>query len=124
MALPQLGKYLPGKVLALAGHVAMAKGYGASGKVIASVLVLLQFLAILASILLSLAALALHGPQSPGAALPGAAAGNLPPPSAGVKPDADTGVRRAAQRLAERARETGNPTDVMAYMRARRARAG
>jgi hypothetical protein len=59
-----------------------------------------------------------------GAALPGAAAGNLPPPSAGVKPDADTGVRRAAQRLAERARETGNPTDVMAYMRARRARAG
>jgi uncharacterized membrane protein YbhN (UPF0104 family) len=65
VALPQLGKYLPGKVLALAGHVALAKGYGASGKVIASVLVLLQFLAILASILLSLASLALSTAEAP-----------------------------------------------------------
>ena len=72
VALPQLGKYLPGKVLALAGHVALAKGYGASGKVIASVLVLLQFLAILASVLLSLAGGAMHAPQGPATALPGA----------------------------------------------------
>jgi hypothetical protein len=65
VALPQLGKYLPGKVLALAGHVAMAKGYGASGKVIASVLVLLQFLAVLASILISLAAVAVRAAEAP-----------------------------------------------------------
>jgi len=58
------------------------------------------------------------------ALLAGTGAAGLPPPSAGVKPDGLGGVRRAVERLALRARETGNPTDVMAYMRARRARAG
>jgi hypothetical protein len=62
--------------------------------------------------------------EAAGAGSPGAAAGNLPPPSAGAKPGGSGAVRRAVDRLAERARETGNTTDVMAYMRARRACTG
>jgi len=50
--------------------------------------------------------------------------GSLPPPSAGAKPDNPGSVRRAVERMADRARETGNLTDVLTYMRARRARAG
>ena len=45
---------------------------------------------------------------------------SLPPRTAGAKPAADA-PRRAADRLADRARQTGRPGDVLTYMRARRA---
>lgn len=45
----------------------------------------------------------------------------LPPRTSGAKPAGENAPCRAAQRLAERARQTGNTGDVMAYMRARRA---
>jgi len=44
----------------------------------------------------------------------------LPSMTAGARPASDDGPRRAAQRLADRARETGRHGDVLAYMRARR----
>lgn len=47
----------------------------------------------------------------------------LPPRTAGAKPAGESDPRRAANRLALRARETGTPGDVMAYMRARRGAA-
>ncbi|MBE3070498.1 MAG: hypothetical protein IMZ66_09720 [Planctomycetes bacterium] len=47
----------------------------------------------------------------------------LPPRTAGAKPAGESDPRRAANRLALRARETGTPGDVMAYMRARRGTA-
>jgi len=60
----------------------------------------------------------LRGAASTG---PSPAPSSLPPPTAGAKPAGDHTPRRAAQHLAERARQTGSATDVMAYMRARRA---
>ena len=60
----------------------------------------------------------LRGDASTG---PSPAPSSLPPPTAGAKPAGDHTPRRAAHRLAERARQTGSATDVMAYMRARRA---
>jgi len=54
-------------------------------------------------------------------AAPSPVSSSLPPPTAGAKPAGDHAPRRTAQRLAERARETGSTADVMAYMRARRA---
>lgn len=59
-------------------------------------------------------------PARIGAAASGAAA--LPPPSAAPRPAADAAPRRAAERLADQARRSGNPADVMAYMKARRGR--
>ena len=56
---------------------------------------------------------------APLAAGPGRA---LPPPTAAVKPAAANEPRRAAARLAEQARDSGNAGDLMAYMRARRGR--
>ncbi len=47
----------------------------------------------------------------------------LPPRTAGARPSAPAGPHRAADRLADEARRTGRTTDVMAYMRARRASA-
>lgn len=44
----------------------------------------------------------------------------LPPRTAGAKPASDDAPQRAAERLADRARETGRHGDVVAYMRARR----
>jgi len=44
----------------------------------------------------------------------------LPPRTSGPKPAGDDAPRRAAERLAEQARQTGSPRDVMAYVRARR----
>jgi hypothetical protein len=44
----------------------------------------------------------------------------LPPPTAGAKPAGDDAPRRAAERLADRARQTGSPRDLAAYMRLRR----
>ncbi len=44
----------------------------------------------------------------------------LPPKTAGAKPASDDAPRRAAQRLADQARQTGQTGDVLAYMRARR----
>jgi len=44
----------------------------------------------------------------------------LPTKTAGAKPAAADAPRRAAQRLADQARQTGRPSDVLAYMRARR----
>jgi hypothetical protein len=52
----------------------------------------------------------------------GAGAGRgLPPRTAGAKPAGADAPRRAAERLADEARRTGNAKDVMAYMRARRS---
>jgi hypothetical protein len=48
----------------------------------------------------------------------------LPPMTAGPKPASDEAPQRAARRLADRARETGRPGDVLAYMRARRGGTG
>jgi hypothetical protein len=45
---------------------------------------------------------------------------SLPPMTAGAKRPSDDGPRRAARRLADRARESGRHGDVLAYMRARR----
>jgi hypothetical protein len=45
---------------------------------------------------------------------------SLPPPTAGPKPAGDGAPRRAAERLADRARQTGSPRDLAAYMRLRR----
>jgi len=45
----------------------------------------------------------------------------LPPRTSGPKPAGDDAPRRAAERLAEQARQTGSPRDVMAYVRARRS---
>jgi len=45
---------------------------------------------------------------------------SLPPQTAGPKPASNDGPRRTAGRLADRARETGRHSDVLAYMRARR----
>jgi hypothetical protein len=56
------------------------------------------------------------------APLPAGPSRALPPPTAAVKPAAANEPRRAATRLAEQARETGNAGDLMAYMRARRGR--
>lgn len=47
----------------------------------------------------------------------------LPPKTAGARPASDDAPQRAADRLAERARETGRHGDVLAYMRARRGAA-
>jgi len=44
----------------------------------------------------------------------------LPPKTAGAKPASDDAPRRAAQRLADHARQSGRHGDVLAYMRARR----
>jgi hypothetical protein len=44
----------------------------------------------------------------------------LPPRTSGAKPAGDDAPRRAADRLAEQARQTGSPRDVLAYVRARR----
>ena len=44
----------------------------------------------------------------------------LPPRTSGPKPAGDDAPRRAAERLADQARQTGSPRDVMAYVRARR----
>ncbi|HUU09061.1 MAG TPA: hypothetical protein VM431_00805 [Phycisphaerae bacterium] len=54
-------------------------------------------------------------------ARPAAVAPPLPPRTSGAKPAGENAPGRAAQRLAERARQTGSPGDVMAYMRVRRA---
>jgi hypothetical protein len=48
---------------------------------------------------------------------------HLPPKTAGARPASDDRPQRAARRLADRARETGRPADVLAYMRARRGAA-
>jgi len=45
----------------------------------------------------------------------------LPPPTSAAKPAGDGSPRRAAERLAGQARQTGSSRDLMAYMRARRA---
>jgi len=45
----------------------------------------------------------------------------LPPRTAAVKPAGDSAPRRATERLATEARRTGNPRDLMAYMRVRRS---
>ena len=45
----------------------------------------------------------------------------LPPRTLAPQPPAQGSPRRQADRLAEQARQSGNPTDLMAYMRARRA---
>jgi galactokinase len=45
----------------------------------------------------------------------------LPPRTAAAKPSSQPPVRRIADRLAEQARQSGSATDLMAYMRARRA---
>jgi len=45
----------------------------------------------------------------------------LPPRTLAPQPPAQGSPRRLADRLAEQARQSGNPTDLMAYMRARRA---
>jgi TolA-binding protein len=58
-----------------------------------------------------------------GPVVPPTAPGRLPPPSAGPKSDLAGGVRRATERLADRARESGSSSDVLAYMRSRRGRA-
>ncbi|HUU92837.1 MAG TPA: hypothetical protein VM238_16725 [Phycisphaerae bacterium] len=60
----------------------------------------------------------LRGAASTG---PSPAPSSLPPPTTGAKPAGDRAPHRTAQRLAERARQTGSAGDVMAYMRARRA---
>lgn len=44
----------------------------------------------------------------------------LPPPTAAARPAGAAAPQRAALRLADQARQTGNPRDLMAYMRARR----
>ncbi len=44
----------------------------------------------------------------------------LPPGTAGAKPPGPAPAGRAVEQLAERARRTGQPSDVAAYMRARR----
>ncbi|MBL7140764.1 MAG: hypothetical protein ISS74_07630 [Planctomycetes bacterium] len=44
----------------------------------------------------------------------------LPPKTSGAKPAGADDPRRASERLADRARTSGRPGDVMAYMRARR----
>jgi hypothetical protein len=49
------------------------------------------------------------------------AARGLPPRTAAAKPAGDAAPKRAADRLADRARRSGNPTDLAAYMRARRS---
>lgn len=49
------------------------------------------------------------------------AARGLPPRTVAPQPPAQGSPRRLADRLAEQARQSGNPTDLMAYMRARRA---
>jgi hypothetical protein len=49
------------------------------------------------------------------------AARGLPPRTVALQPAAQGSPRRLADRLAEQARQSGNPTDLMAYMRARRA---
>ena len=51
---------------------------------------------------------------------PSPAPSPLPPPTASAKPAGVQAPRRAAQRLAERASQTGSTGDIMAYMRARR----
>jgi len=56
----------------------------------------------------------------PASGHPAGAPPALPPRTAGSKPAGENDSRRAAQRLAERARESGSLGDVMAYMRARR----
>jgi hypothetical protein len=45
----------------------------------------------------------------------------LPPRTVAPQPPAQASPRRMADRLAEQARQSGAPTDLMAYMRARRA---
>ena len=62
-------------------------------------------------------------PAGRGAASVRGPAPALPPRTAGAKPAGESDSRRAANRLALRARETGTPGDVMAYMRARRGAA-
>ena len=49
-----------------------------------------------------------------------AASRGLPPRTVAPQPPAQGSPRRLADRLAEQARQSGNPTDLMAYMRARR----
>jgi len=49
-----------------------------------------------------------------------AATRGLPPRTLAPQPPAQGSPRRLADRLAEQARQSGNPTDLMAYMRARR----
>jgi len=58
----------------------------------------------------------LRGTPRSSAARPAA----LPPKTSGAKPAGADDPRRAAQRLGDRARTSGRPGDVMAYMRARR----
>jgi len=45
----------------------------------------------------------------------------LPPRTAAAKPAGDRTPRRATERLANQARRTGDPRDLMAYMRVRRS---
>jgi len=56
--------------------------------------------------------------RSPAPSSPG-----LPPQAGGARPAAAGAARRTVDRLAEQARRTGQPADVMAYMRARRTAA-
>ncbi len=49
-----------------------------------------------------------------------ALAQGLPPRTTGVKPAGGNAHRRGLDRMADQARRTGHPKDVMAYMRARR----
>ena len=58
--------------------------------------------------------------RGPAAARQSTGSPALPPRTAGVKPAGENAPRHAAQRLADRARETGSPGDIMAYVRARR----
>jgi len=59
-------------------------------------------------------------PHLRGSAAPRRTDASLPPPTSGPKPAGNEAPSRAADRLAEQARQTGSPRDVMAYVRARR----
>jgi len=62
----------------------------------------------------------LRGETSSGAAAPAASGSGLPPRTPGIKAGSASAHRRFLDRLADQARRTGHPKDVMTYMRARR----